>query len=119
MSALYSLAPSLQVTANNLANVNTNGFKAGVTRFETGPRDQGVRISEITKDAKPGAFIEHPLFIEEDGRVKQRMGWVESSNTDIAREFTNMISVEKAYLANLASIRTADEMLGSIFNEWA
>ncbi len=116
MSALYSLASSLQVTANNLANVNTNEFKASVTRFETGPRDQGVRISEISEDARPGAFVEHPVYMEIDGRAHQRMGWVETSNTDVPREFVDMISAERAYQANIASIRTADEMLGSILN---
>ena len=116
LSALYSLAGSLQVTANNLANVNTNEFKASSVRFETGPMDQGVRISEIRSDATPGAWVEHPVYTEEEGRARQRMGWIETSNTDIAREFTNMISVENAYRANVASIRTVDEMLGTILS---
>jgi len=116
LSALYSLSTSLQVTANNIANVNTNEFKASVTRFETGPMDQGVRISEIRKDGSPGAFVQAPVFTEENGRTNQRLGWVETSNTDVSREFVNMISTARAYEANVASIRTADDMMGTLLN---
>ena len=119
LSALSSLSTSLQATANNIANVNTNEFKASSARFETGPMDQGVQISEVRKDGSPGAFVQAPVFTEENGRAIQRQGWVESSNTDVAREFTNMISTERAFQANVASIRTADEMLGTILNTTA
>ena len=116
LSALNVLATSLQVTANNIANVNTNEFKASSTRFETGPRDQGVQISEIRKDGSPGAFVPAALFTEENGKSMQRMGWIETSNTDYAREFTTMISTQRAYEANIASVRTADEMVGYLLN---
>ena len=119
LSALSSLSTSLQATANNIANVNTNEFKASSARFETGPMDQGVQISEVRKDGSPGAFVPAPVFTEENGRAIQRQGWVESSNTDVAREFTNMISTERAFQANVASIRTADEMLGAILDTTA
>ena len=116
MSALYALSTSLQPTANNIANVNTDEFKASVTRFETGPMDQGVRISEIRKDGSPGSFVQSAVYMEENGRTKQSMGWIETSNTDVAREFVNMISTERAYQANVASVRTSDDMLGYLLN---
>ena len=119
LSALSTLATSFQVTANNIANVNTNEFKASAARFETGPMDQGVQISEIRKDGSPGAYVQALVFTEENGKAMQRPGWVESSNTDIAREFVNMISTERAFQANVASIRTADEMLGAILDTTA
>ena len=126
MRALWSAASGMKtqqdnmdVIANNIANVNTNEFKASSVRFETGPMDQGVQISEVRKDGSPGSFVQAPVFTEENGRAIQRQGWVESSNTDVAREFTNMISTERAFQANVASIRTADEMLGTILNTTA
>ncbi len=116
LSAINVLSSSLQVTANNIANVNTNEFKASSTRFETGPMDQGVQISEITKDGSPGAFVPAPVFTEENGKAMQRMGWVESSNTDYGREFTTMMSTQRAYEANIASIRSMDQMAGYLLD---
>ena len=116
-SALGALSVSLQVSANNLANVNTNGFKQSDVRFETGPGDQGVRISEIRKDATPGSPVEAPVYPVVGRQYEQRMGWVESSNTDVARQFTDMISASNAWKANVASIRTADDMLGYLVDE--
>ena len=115
-TALGALSVSLQVSANNLANVNTNGFKQSDVRFETGPGDQGVRISEIRKDATPGSPVEAPVYPIVGRQYEQHMGWVESSNTDVARQFVDMISASNAWKANTAAIRTADEMMGTLVN---
>lgn len=115
-SALGALSVSLQVSANNLANVNTNGFKQSDVRFETGPGDQGVRISEIRKDATPGSPVEAPVYPIVGRQYEQHSGWVESSNTDVARQFVDMINTSHAWSANAATIRTADEMMGTLIN---
>lgn len=115
-SALGALSVSLQVSANNLANASTNGFKQSDVRFETGPGDQGVRISEIRKDATPGSPAEAPVYPIVGRQYEQRMGWVESSNTDVPRQFVDMISASNAWRANTAVIRTADDMLGALIN---
>ena len=116
-SALGALSTSLQVSANNLANANTNGFKQSDVRFETGPGDQGVRISEIRKDATPGSPVEAPVYPIVGRQYEQHMGWVESSNTDVARQFVDMISASNAWQANTATIRTADDMLGYLVDK--
>ena len=116
-TALGALSVSLQVSANNLANVNTNGFKQSDVRYETGPGNQGVRISEIRKDATPGSPVEAPVYPIAGRQYEQHMGWVESSNTDVARQFTDMIIASNAWEANTAVIRTADDMLGTLINE--
>ena len=113
-TALGALSVSLQVSANNLANATTNGFKQSDVRFETGPGDQGVRISEIRKDASPGSPVEAPVYPIVGRQYEQHMGWVESSNTDVARQFVDMISASNAWKANVATIRTADEMMGTL-----
>ena len=115
-TALGALSVSLQVSANNLANVNTNGFKQSDVRFETGPGDQGVRISEIRKDATPGSPVEAPVYPIVGRQYEQRSGWVESSNTDVARQFVDMINTSHAWSANAATIRTGDEMMGTLIN---
>jgi flagellar hook protein FlgE len=43
-------------------------------------------------------------------------GHIEGSNTDIPRNFVNLILSEFAYGANATVIRTMDEMTGSILN---
>ena len=116
-SALGALSVSLQVSANNLANVSTNGFKQSDVRFETGPGDQGVHISEIRKDATPGSPVEAPIYPIVGRQYEQHMGWVESSNTDVARQFVDMISASNAWQANTATIRTADDMLGYLVDK--
>ena len=115
-SALGALSVSLQVSANNLANVNTHGFKQSDVRFGTGPGDQGVRISEIRKDATPGSPVEAPVYPIVGRQYEQHSGWVESSNTDVARQFVDMINTSHAWSANVATIRTADEMMGTLIN---
>lgn len=115
-TALGALSVSLQVSANNLANASTNGFKQSDVRFETGPGDQGVRISEIRKDATPGSPVEAPVYPIVGRQYEQHMGWVESSNTDVPRQFVDMISASNAWQANTATIRTADEMMGTLIN---
>ncbi|MDR0827520.1 MAG: flagellar basal body protein [Desulfovibrio sp.] len=166
ISALNSLEVVMQTSANNIANVNTDGFKARYVSLETGPMDEGVRIGGVFRDMSPGpAVINH--LAENDVRVANDVaarsmrntqenydttvaqdldrlqqgntndawaveayregqvardqiqgawGVVEGSNTDIARDFVNMISTENAYSANAAMIRAWDEMTGSILN---
>jgi flagellar basal-body rod protein FlgC len=44
---------------------------------------------------------------------------VQASNTELAREMTNLMSNENAFAANAAVIRTRDEMIGGLINELA
>jgi flagellar hook protein FlgE len=41
---------------------------------------------------------------------------LEASTVDLAREFTNMITVQRAYSASTRVITTADEMLAELSN---
>ena len=112
--ALQAFSTAQAVTAHNVANVNTNEFKARRTTFETGPKDQGVRVQDIRAGSAPGGAA--PSFTVEEGasgRMEQTPSLVETSNTDVPREMVNMISNSNAYEANAAVVRTQDEMLGT------
>ncbi len=98
---------SAQVTANNVANVNTDDFQASRTNLETGPDDNGVRVASIQKDTTPGS----PL--PETGPT----GATRTSNTDIGREMVNLGVTQRGYEANAKVIRTQDEMVGYLLNE--
>jgi flagellar basal-body rod protein FlgC len=72
ISALASLDVVMQTTANNIANVNTDGFKARRVVLESGPSDEGVRIAAVYRDMSPGpAVINH--LSENDVRIANDM----------------------------------------------
>lgn len=100
LSALSSFGTAQQVSANNIANMNTDGFKASSVHLESGPQDQGVRVSSIQESTNAGPII--------DG--------VEGSNTDVATEMVDMMKTGHAYSANAAVIRGSEEMTGYLLN---
>lgn len=100
LSAMNSLGVAQQVSANNIANVNTDGFKASSVALESGPHDQGVRVAAIQESSTPGAVV----------------NGVETSNTDIGNEMVDMIQTGHAFSANVASIRASEEMTGHLLN---
>lgn len=80
-SALQAFAASQQVTANNVANLNSDGFKASRVTFQENAGG-GVSASAAgTRDI-----------------------------VDISREATNLLTSMQGYKANLKVLKTADDM---------
>lgn len=100
LSALSALGTAQAVSANNVANVNTDGFKASDVSLETGPDGQGVRVGSIQESTSAG-----PIF-----------GEVERSNTDLGREMVDMMTTSRAFSANVAAVRVSEEMTGHLLN---
>ena len=50
------------------------------------------------------------------GRGAIRQGWLETSNVELAEEFTRLITTERGFQANARTISTVDEMLVEIVN---
>jgi len=100
LSALSAMGVAQQVSANNIANVSTDGFKASSVAFESGPKDQGVRVAAINESTNAGPMI----------------NGVEGSNTDIGTEMVGMITTRHAFSANVATIRASEEMTGHLLN---
>ena len=73
--------------AHNVANVNTDGFNSTATT------------------------IQNPS----EGSV-QAIGSTNQSGTDLAREFTEQIPIEKAHGANAQAVKAYDEMIGSLID---
>jgi flagellar basal-body rod protein FlgC len=88
ISALSALGTVQQVSANNVANVNTDGFAAGSVTLESGPGGQGVRVGDIR----------------------------EGGATDPATEMVTMMRTENAFSANTTAIRASEEMTGHLLN---
>lgn len=105
--AMQVAAVGMSVTANNIANMNTDGFHASSARYTTGPNGRGVRLGEIREDPSPG-----PLRPGAPGEADT----VELSNTDVAREMVNLISDQRMYQANAVPITVYDEMSGTVLD---
>ncbi|MBL0713171.1 MAG: hypothetical protein JJV98_05675, partial [Desulfosarcina sp.] len=99
----------LGVTADNVANVNTNGFKRNRAVLHEGPAGD-VRVN-VSKDMSP--VPDDPLAPDVPGVEK------ELSNVDLADEMTDMIPTTIGYKVNLKVIRARDEMIGNLLDTLA
>jgi flagellar hook protein FlgE len=96
----------MNVIANNVANVETEEFKKSRATLVEGP-ENSVRV-EITQPEDRG-----PTVVEvKDGQIEKK----EMSNVDLTEEIPQSIVAQRGYEANLATIRTQDEMLNSILD---
>ena len=106
VSALRAFATKLGVTADNIANVNTDGFKKSRATLQE-DRNGSVRV-EITRDESPG-FIYDQVQNGEDPEK-------EASNVDLSEEIPDLMITKRAYQANIKAIDAQDEMLGSLLD---
>ena len=106
ISALKALVTKMGVTADNIANVNTDGFKKNRAILKE-DQNGGVRV-EISRENRPGfryAGVENDQVVEK-----------EAFNVDLAEEIPDLMVTKRAYQANLKTIETQDEMLGSLLD---
>jgi flagellar basal-body rod protein FlgC len=106
LSGLTAFAKQLDVVSHNVANVNTDGFKKSRTEFvevETG----GV-LPVVQKDDSAG-----PAVLKDTSHGPTQ---VELSNVDLGEEAVNQIIAQRGFEANLRTLKTADDMLGSILD---
>ncbi|MGD8410888.1 MAG: flagellar basal body rod C-terminal domain-containing protein [Desulfobacterales bacterium] len=106
VSALRAFITRLGVTADNIANVNTDGFKRKRTTLNE-DQNGGVRV-EISKDKSPGLRYN----VIEDGKKVEK----ETSNVDLTEEIPDLMLTKRTYQANLKTLETHDEMLGSLLD---
>lgn len=67
--AIASAGTSMDVTANNLANVSTPGFRADSVNFQTGSGGRGVAVGSVAESTLPGpvVFTGRPLDLALEG----------------------------------------------------
>lgn len=106
LSALQAAQTKAQSSANNTANINTDGYKkTKVTIHEQEPQGVTAHVSRIET---PG-----PLVYEQ---TSQGTTLVEKSNVEIAEEITEMMISKRTYQANLKTIQAENEMLGMLLD---
>jgi flagellar hook protein FlgE len=106
LSALQAFGTKMSVTANNVANVSSEGFKKSRAVLEEG-RNQAVTV-DIQKIDTPGPVVQDTHGAEPVQR--------ELSNVDLGEELPGTIPTSRGYEANLEIIRTRDEMLGTVID---
>lgn len=116
VSALQTNQFRVDVAANNVANVSTDGFQAStVTTSDLAYINdigQGTQVTGTYAPPRPG-----PLAVDTTAAATQtapgqpvaQTGMVELSNTDIVNEMTNTMSAQRAYDANIVMARSVDE----------
>lgn len=111
VNALKAYDIRQQVNANNVANVNTDGFKPSRATMEETEGQNGVRVQEIRKEDENLRTQRN----RENERSQQEQK--EPSRTDLVTEFTQMIENKNAYNANAQAIKVNDQMTGEILNK--
>jgi flagellar basal-body rod protein FlgC len=106
ISALRAFVTKLGVSADNIANINTDGFKRNRATLHE-DYNGGVRV-ELSKDESPGLRYD----VIEDGEKVEK----ETSNVNLNEEIPDLMLTRRAYQANLKTIETQDEMLGSLLD---
>ena len=106
LSALLGLQKKLESTANNVANVDSDGYKATSVSLQEGA--QGGVTATVRKDETPG-----PQVYEQTANGDQL---VEKSNVDLTRELPDLMITKRSYQANLKAIQAENEMLGSLLD---
>ena len=106
ISALQAFGRKLGVTSNNIANVNTDGYKKYRANMTEGP-NYDIQV-EIRRVETPG----HTYRTVEGDQTVTR----EASNVDLGEEIPEMISTQNGYAANLKAMQAQDEMLGTLLD---
>jgi flagellar basal-body rod protein FlgC len=105
-SGLRFQAQRLTQSASNVANVNTDGFEA--QRVIGNSQAAGGVVGHIAP-----TYTRHGTQVADDGSTRSL------SNTDVAEETVTQIDSLRAFQANVAVLRTSDEMLGELVNSKA
>lgn len=108
--ALAVHSAAIQVAAHNIANVSTTGFLPRHATFATGSHGTGVELESVRKQDLP---LGRQSLAEDGDRSRAT---IKASGTELAREMPQLITTQRGFEANAATVRTADEMLGSLLN---
>ena len=106
LSALQAYRKSMRVTANNIANVNTEEFKKSRATMTEG-LNGGVEV-DVRKVDTPGHRYQE---LQGDQLVEK-----ETSNVNLEEELPDLMVTKHTYEANLKVLQTRDKMLGSMLD---
>lgn len=97
----------MQVSAHNVANVSTDSFSPQRAVYATGTAGAGVVLDTVYK-VDSAAMQGLPRDYSAAAQA--------FSGTELSREMPQMIATQRGFEANAATVRTADQMLGTIID---
>jgi flagellar basal-body rod protein FlgC len=100
-SALRAYTEVINTVAHNVANINTEGYNP-----------QRVHLSETAH----GGVKARTESVRNPAEARKDIYLSSGGNVDYARERTEEIISLRAFQANAAVFRTADEMIGTLIN---
>jgi flagellar basal-body rod protein FlgC len=106
LSALKAFGKKMDVIADNVANVNTEGYKKSRALLKSGSNNEVH--AEVNQINSPGP----PSFELRDGQMTER----ELSNVDLVEEISQTITTQRGYEANLKTLKTQDEMSKAVID---
>ena len=106
ISALMAFGKKMAVHADNIANMNSDGFKKNRAILKEGP-DQNVTVDIERIDTSM-----QPISEISESQVTQN----ESNNVDLTTEVTGAMISQRGYEANSAFIEAQEEVIGTILD---
>ncbi|MDH4188102.1 MAG: flagellar basal body protein [Nitrospira sp.] len=106
LSGMTAFTRKIEVTAHNVANVNTDGFKKAHTDFVE--VSAGGVEAIVQQDDSPGSRVP----VNSSSGAAQR----ELSNVNLGEEAVSMILSQRGFEANLKVLHTSDHLLGSVLD---
>jgi flagellar basal-body rod protein FlgC len=106
LSGLSAFTRKMRVISNNIANVNTDGYKKRRALFSEGANG-GVDVT-VTRIDSPGP----PILDAKDYPMVEK----EMSNVDLTEEIPQMMLTQRGYEANLKTLKIQDEMIGALLD---
>ncbi len=106
VSSIRAHERKLGVTANNVANVNTNGFKRERAVLQEGANGD-VRVRVRREDTPTPT---DPLAPDVPGVEKAL------SNVDLADEMPGLVTTSVGYKVNLQVVRAREDMIGNLLD---
>ena len=123
LSGLTAQTRRLDASASNVTNVRSTGAIPAEDGTTGDKRAAYQPLAVAQTDANPGTRATStpitPAYLQEyapDDSAANADGMVAAPNVDPARERINQIAASRAYGANIAGVRTQDEMLTSLLN---
>lgn len=123
LSGLTAQTRRLDASASNVANVRSTGAVPTTDGTAEGKPAPYQPLAVAQTDANPGTRATFtpitPAYLQDyapDDSAANGDGMVAAPNVDLATERVNQMAASRAYGANIAVVRTQDEMLTSLLD---
>ena len=112
-SGMLSQSDRIRVVSENVANVDTPGYRRKLVSFENALGDNGstVRTGPVTLDRSELTDVFDPAHPMADAS-----GYVQMSNVDLAVEIADAREAQRSYEANISMFDQARQMYGGVLD---